>query len=107
MFGNLNDMMGKLKETQEKIAITKNRLDDIILTEESNDKLLKVTISANRTIKSIEMSDDLFADKEQLEDYLITYLNRAITKATEVQEKELGKVAKEGMPAIPGMDLFK
>ena len=31
----------------------------------------------------------------------------AIEKATNVHETELAAVAKEGMPNIPGMDMFK
>uniref|UniRef100_UPI00359343EB YbaB/EbfC family nucleoid-associated protein n=1 Tax=Pricia sp. TaxID=2268138 RepID=UPI00359343EB len=46
----------------------------------------------------------LLEDKEQLEDYLILTLNKAIEKATQVNETELAAVAKEGMPDIPGMD---
>jgi hypothetical protein len=42
-----------------------------------------------------------------LEDYLLLTLNKAITRATEVNDTELAAVAKEGMPSIPGMDLFK
>ncbi len=34
-------------------------------------------------------------------------MNKAIEKATAVNEAELGAVAKEGMPNIPGMDMFK
>jgi DNA-binding protein YbaB len=44
-------------------------------------------------------------DKEQLEDYLILVLNKAIAKATKVNEAELDAVAaKMDMPMIPGMD---
>lgn len=46
-------------------------------------------------------------DKEQLEDYLILTLNKAIEKATNVHETEIAAVAKEGMPNIPGIDMFK
>jgi DNA-binding protein YbaB len=50
----------------------------------------------------------LLEDKEQLEDYLIVTLNKAIEKATNVNERELDAVAKMDMPMIPGMDnLFK
>jgi DNA-binding protein YbaB len=49
----------------------------------------------------------LLEDKEQLEDYLILTLNKAIEKATAINEAEIAAVAKEGMPNIPGMDLFK
>ena len=63
-------------------------------------------MTANRTIKNVTISEELIADKEMLEDYLITVFNNAIAKATDVNETELAAVAKEGMPNIPGMDMF-
>lgn len=108
MFGDMMGMMGKLKETQQKVEATKKRLDTVTLSENSNDNLLKVTITANRQLKHIEIDDTLLADKEQLEDYLILTINKAIEQASKVNEAELAAVAKEGMPNIPGMDsLFK
>ena len=101
-------MMGKLKETQQKIEDTKKRLDTVLIDEQSNDSLLKVTLNANRKIKSISIDDALLEDKEQLEDYLILVLNKAIEKASNVNQAELDAVAKMEMPMIPGMDqLFK
>jgi len=82
-------------------------MDTVLVDEQSNDGLLKVTLTANRKIKSIEIDESLLHDKEQLEDYLILTLNKAIEKATNVNETELGVVAKDGMPNIPGMDMFK
>ena len=80
----------------------------VLIDENTADGLLKVTITANREIKSISIDDRLLQDKEQLEDYLVLTLNKAIEKATNVNETELAAVAKEGMPNIPGMDsLFK
>lgn len=108
MFGDIMGMMGKLKETQQKVEETKKRLDTVLLEEKSNDDFLKVTITANRAIKSISIDEALLEDKEQLEDYLILTLNKAIEQATKVNEAELAAVAKDGMPNIPGMDsLFK
>lgn len=100
-------MMGKLKETQKKVEETKKRLNTVLVDEKSNDNLLQVTLTANREIKSINIDDALLKDKEQLEDYLILTLNKAIIKATEVHETEVAAVAKDGMPNIPGMDMFK
>ena len=101
-------MMGKLRETQQKIEDTKKRLNSVLIDEQSSDGTLKVTLTANRTIKSIAIDDALLEDKEQLEDYLILILNKAIEKATKVNEAELDAVAKMDMPMIPGMDnLFK
>jgi DNA-binding YbaB/EbfC family protein len=107
MFGDIMGMMGKLKETQQKVEETKKRLDFVLIDEKSSDGLLEVTLTANRKIKNITVSNDLLSDKEMLEDYLVTVLNKAIEKATNVQETELASVAKEGMPNIPGMDMFK
>lgn len=107
MFGDLMGMMGKLKETQQKVEETKTRLDSVLIDEQSSDGLLKVTLTANRTLKSIAIDDSLLEDKEQLEDYLILILNKAIEKATNVNEAEIAAVAKDGMPNIPGMDMFK
>ncbi len=105
---DLMGMMGKLRETQQKIEDTKKRLNSVLIDEQSTDGTLKVTLTANRTIKSIAIDEALLEDKEQLEDYLILVLNKAIEKATKVNEAELDAVAKMDMPMIPGMDnLFK
>ncbi len=107
MFGDMMGMMGKLKETKKKVEETKERLHSVLIDENSNDNKLKVTITANRTLKSISIDDELLQDKEMLEDYLILTLNKAIERATAVHETEVASVAKAGMPNIPGMDMFK
>lgn len=99
-------MMGKIKETQQKIEETKKRLDTVLVDEQSNDGLLKITLTANRQVKAITIDDSLLEDKEQLEDYLIMVMNKALDKASAVNEAELGAVAKEGMPNIPGLGMF-
>ena len=107
MFGDLMGMMGKLKETQAKVEATKQRLDSVFIDETSNDGLLKISISANRKIKTIEIDESLLDDKEQLEDYLVLTINKVIERASAINETELAAVAKEGMPNIPRMDRFK
>lgn len=107
MFGDLMGMMGKLKETQEKVEATKKRMETVLIDEASSDGLLKITLTANRKIKTINIDDSLLEDKEQLEDYLILTLNKALEKATNIHDAELAAVAKEGLPNIPGMDMFK
>jgi hypothetical protein len=107
MFGDIMGMMGKIKETQAKVEATKKRLDSVLVDEKSTDGLLQVTLTANRKIRTIIIAEELLSDKEMLEDYLVTILNNAIEKATDINETELAAVAKEGMPNIPGMDMFK
>ncbi len=107
MFGDMMGMMNKIKETQEKVEATKERLKTVLIDEQSSDGLLKVTITATRKIRNISIADELLEDKEQLEDYLVLTLNKAITKASDINEAELAAVAKDGMPDIPGLDMLK
>jgi DNA-binding protein YbaB len=86
----------------------KKRLDTVLIDEQSADGLLKITITANRTIQSISINESLLEDIEQLEDYLIVTINKAIEKATNVNQTEIDAVTKIDIPMIPGMeDMFK
>ena len=107
MFGDLMGMMGKLQDAQKKVEETKQRLNHVLIDEKSTDNLLEVTVTANRIIKTISIDDSLLNDKEQLEDYLVLVLNKAILKASNINDAELATAAKDGMPNIPGMELFK
>jgi DNA-binding YbaB/EbfC family protein len=105
---DLMGMMGKLKATQQKIEDTKKRLDTVLIDEQSADGLLKVTLTANSKIKSVVIAEALLEDKDQLEDYLIVVMNKAIEKAASVNQTELDAVTRVDMPMIPGMeDMFK
>lgn len=107
MFGDLSGMMDKLKKAQEEVEKTKIRLDGVLVDEIAADGKIKVTLTANRTIKTITIDDSLLNDAEELEDYLILTLNKAIEKASKINEVEMANAAKSGMPNIPGMNPFK
>lgn len=107
MFGDISGMMGKLQEAQQKVEETKKRLNTVLIDESSAGGNIKVTVTANREIKAINIGESLLEDKEELEDYLILTLNKAIQRAGEINEQELAIAAKTGMPNIPGMDMFK
>jgi len=107
MFGDISGMMGKLQEAQQKVEETKKRLDTVLIDESIADGNVKVTVTANREIKTITVDESLLEDKEELEDYLILALNKALKRASEINEQELAIAAKSGMPNIPGMDMFK
>ena len=104
MFGDLSGMMKKLQETQQKVEETKKRLDSVLIDEDSCDGKVSVTVTANSQIKSISINDSLLSDTDELEDYLILTLNKALEKAKTINENELASVAKMGMPKIPGMN---
>ncbi len=107
MFGDMQEMMAKLKEAQAKIEETKARLNTIMVEGESGNGKIKVTVSANREIRSIMINDELLKDKDELEDYLIIALNNGLDKANSINEAEMAAAAKDGLPDIPGLDMFK
>lgn len=106
MFGDLTGMMGKLKEAQEKIEATKKRLDTFLIDGEAGNGSVKVTVTANNSVKNISISKEL-TDNEEIEDYLVLALNNALKRANDIHEAELAAAAKDGMPNIPGLDMFK
>jgi DNA-binding protein YbaB len=63
MFGDIMGMMGKIKETQQKVEETKKRLDSVLIDEKSSDNLIEVTLTANRKIKKITIDDSLLTYK--------------------------------------------
>ena len=81
MFGDLSGMMDKLKKAQEEVEKTKLRLDSVLLDEVSSDGKIKITLTANRKIKSISIDDSLLNDAEELEDL---YGNRVRSRMREL-----------------------
>jgi DNA-binding YbaB/EbfC family protein len=97
-------IMGQMQETQRKIEEAHKSLDDVIIESQSSDGLLKIKITANYELKNIEIADQLLEEKEQLEDYLITTINQAISKAMVKNKEVLDAVTKIDLPMIPGME---
>ena len=105
MFDNMDGMMAKLQEAQQKMEEARAGLNNITVTGESGGGKVKVKATANREIRSVKIDDELYADKEALEDFLVIALNNTLEKAHEVNERILSEAAKNGMPDIPGLDL--
>lgn len=102
MFG---DLMGKLQEMKQKMEESKKRLDAVSMQAEAGSGQVKVTITGNREIKSIDISEELLksGDKEEIEELLIVAINRAISQADKVNESEMQGAAKGMLPNMPGL----
>ncbi|WP_370398362.1 YbaB/EbfC family nucleoid-associated protein [Tenacibaculum dicentrarchi] len=107
MFGDISGMMSKIKDAQKNVEATKKRLNTVLIDEATDSGSLKITVTANNEIKAISIHESLLEDKEELEDYLILTLNKALKRAGQINEHELAVAAKDGIPNIPGMDMFK
>lgn len=107
MLGDIQGMMARLKEAQTKIEETKKRMNTVQVDGKAGSGMVTVSVTANREVKTIQIADELLSDKEALEDYLILALNNALKKANEIHEMEMARAAKDGLPDIPGLDMFK
>ncbi len=103
MFGNIGGMMDKLKDAQKKVEETKKRLDTVLIDESGANDKLKLTVTANSQVKSISIDESLLKDPEELEDYLILILNKALSRAKTIHEQEMAMAAQSGMPDISGL----
>ncbi|MBC9931750.1 YbaB/EbfC family nucleoid-associated protein [Chitinophaga qingshengii] len=92
MFG---DLFGKLTQIQQKMKEGKERLAKVTLEGEAGDGAIKVAVDGNRQVKSIEIAERLLAPehKEELEDLLLTALNRALKDAENSWEAEMKSAA--------------
>ena len=98
-----DQLMNQFKSTQKDVEKTKKRLDDVMVREQSADQLITVIVTANQQIHDIQIDTKQMEDMEQVEDYLITTINKALTKANEIHEEQVESEAKKGLPDIPGI----
>ena len=100
MFGN-NNMMQKLQQMQEQAEKSKDKLNQITVESEAGGNLINIEMNGNRVLKKVTINTDLKEmDKEDLEDLLVVALNRALTKANDVNEKEMANSAKGLFPGM-------
>lgn len=97
-------MFGKLNEMKEKMDQVKQKLDHVMVDGSSPDGKVKITMSANKSVKSIQMDPELVSgDPEELEDMLIMALNSTIEKAEQTAQSEIQNATAGMLPNIPGL----
>lgn len=94
MFGNLEEQQAKMAE----------RLKTIKLTAEAGNGTIKLDCNAGGEVENVSVSPDIFQnqDAEQLEDLLITVINRAFSLIKDTESREASAMMKEMLP--PGME---
>ena len=101
----IGDLYSKLKEARAKIEESKKRLNDIIVETSVEDGAIKVKANANKVIISIDITEDFYnkADKEGLEDLLLSAINIALEEAAQKGEIEMKEITKGMLPNFPGL----
>lgn len=108
MFDMMN-MMGKVKEMQEKIKAAQESLSEIVVEGESGAGIVKAKVNGKKELISVDIDSALLKeeDKEMVQDLIVAATNKALSEA-DLQSKEKLKESTEGMmPNIPGFDLGK
>lgn len=91
-------MMQKMKEAAEE---SKKKLDSIIVNGESGGGLVRIEMTANRKITSLQINTPIKdMEKEDLEDLLSVALDRAITAANTINEQEVSSTARQFLPGL-------
>ncbi len=98
-------MFDKLLEAQKKAEEIKTRLDTISVSAEVESGRIKVTATANKTLTSVYIDPDFLAntDAEQLEDLLLTAVNKVLQQAEQVSQKEMQAATRDMMGGLENM----
>jgi len=96
----LGDLFGDLERQQKELKV---KLSSMIVEAKVAEGAIAVAASADRVIKNISIQPDLLdgIDAEELEDLLLTCINRALEAAAHKEQEETTKLLKENLP--PGL----
>jgi nucleoid-associated protein EbfC len=103
----LGDMFGNMEEQQKAL---REKLAQITVEAEAGDGAVKVVANANREIVNITINKEAldWEDSEQVEDFVMVAVNRALKLASEKEASEAQRLIQEMLP--PGLgnlsDLF-
>lgn len=90
-------MFDKLMAAQGKAAEIKKRLDTISVFGEVEGGAIRITSTGNKAITAVEIEEEFYkkADKEELEELLLTAINKALTQADLVSASEMQAATKD------------
>ena len=100
MKADLNDLMKKAAEMQEKMQKAQEEMANREVLGESGAGLVKVTMTGRHDVRRVEIDPSLLTEnKEILEDLLAAAVNDAVRKVEESSKSELGDMLSGmGMP---------
>lgn len=92
-------MFDKLLEAQQKAEEVKRRLDTISVSAEVEGGKIKVISTANKRITNISVDPEFLksCDPEELEELLVTAVNKVLEQAENVSQTEMQAVTRDMM----------
>jgi nucleoid-associated protein EbfC len=98
-------MFDKLMEAQEKAGEVKKRLDNITVSGSVEAGKITVTANANKVVKTINFDPEFLrgADQEELEELLVTAINKAMEQADNVSQSEMAAITQSMLGGFGNM----
>lgn len=98
-------MFDKILALQQQTEAIKKRLDAITVEADIENAAIKVSANGNKKIQSIDIQDDFFknADKEALEELLLTVINKVLDKAENLHQTEMQAASRDMMNQMGGL----
>ena len=105
MKGGIGQLMKQAQEMQDNMKKAQEEMASLLVTGESGAGMVKITMSCQHQVKTVEIDDTMVGDdKEMLEDLIVAAFNDAARKVEKtVQDKFSGMAS--GMSLPPGMKL--
>jgi hypothetical protein len=103
---DMSNLMGKVKEAQEKMKEAQENLVNIKVTAESGAGLVKATVNGQKQLIDLEIDHDLIKPDQafMLKDLIIAAVNKATEEADQKAKEELRKSTEGLIPNIPGFN---
>ena len=105
MKGGIGQLMKQAQEMQANMKKAQEEMASLMVTGESGAGVVRITMSCQHQVRSVEIDDAMIGDdKEMLEDLIVAAFNDALRKVeSTVQEKYSGMAS--GMALPPGMKM--
>lgn len=99
MFGL--DQKAIMQQMQQAMEESKARLDNTVVSGESSGGLIRIELTGNRKLKSLQINTTINEmEKEDLEDLLTVALGRALDEANKLNEDEVSSSARQFLPGL-------
>ena len=100
------NMMGKVKEMQERLRKAQDNLANIQTTGESGGGMVKATVNGKKQLVLLEIDPSIMKaeDRTMVQDLVVAAVNKALDEAEILAKEELKKSTDGILPNIPGLD---
>ena len=98
-------MFDKLMEAQQKAGEVKKRVDAISVSGSVEGGKVIVTANANKVVQSVSIDPEFLkdADHEELEELLVTAINKAMQQADNISQSEMAAMTKSMLGGLGGL----